>query len=183
MPGKNTLFTPCSTTTLVSDFLSEIKHYINILQEEGSSLLDAYHLFISGKSIWPDRCRRISARVETAGEIVRAFCNLLEDTALLPPPVVPYRYLLLVTLHYMDEQIRTLLPLIATFRSLCKTPSKKRDKLYREIEHRLELLIQDYQEALRHVDELSDQVRFEEKKNSLASLKISKSQPLQRLLL
>ena len=163
---ENTPFTPHPTPMLLSGFLSEVNYYIKILQKEDSALLDVYHLFMSGKSIWPDRCRRISALVEVVGGIVREFCNLLVDRALLPPSVVPYRYLLLVTLQHMDEQIRTLLPLIATFRSLCKVPSKKRDTLYQDIERRLELLIQDYRETLRHVGELTDQVRFEEKKTA-----------------
>lgn len=147
-------------------FLTEVKQSSMTLQEGNSDVLDFYYLFDTSKNISSDQCRRIGKRVEVIGLRVQIFCSLLVDTTQLPLPVLPYRYPLLAILQHMDQQIQQILSLLVSFRSLCKTASKKRDKMYREIKRKLELLVKDFQEMARYVQELSDRVRFEERKTA-----------------
>ena len=141
-------------------FLSEVRYYCRVIQEEEPALSRAYDAFVGGQDVWSDQCRRIVSDIKVLSKVVQRFCKLLMDVSLLPSSVVPYRYLTLTTLQHMDEQIRTLLPLLKTFR----TSSKKRDKLLEQIERKIELLLEDCQESPKHVRVLTDQIRFEEKK-------------------
>jgi hypothetical protein len=88
------------------------------------------------------------------------YCSNKEEQ--LPLSLVPYRHLPLAALRNMAEQIRILLPLITSFRRVYKNPSGQRDRLYEDIERKLESLIRDCQETLRYVYELFDQFRLRE---------------------
>lgn len=142
----------------LSAFLSETLHYRQLIQEAEPGFAKAYYAFAGGKEIWSDQCRRIASDVDMLREPVEAFCNLLMDTSQLPSSVMPYRYLPLATLHHMNEQIKTLRPLIPLFRA----SPRQREKLHRQIERKLELLLQDCQELQRYTWELADQSRFGE---------------------
>ncbi|MBA2288363.1 MAG: hypothetical protein H0W02_23040 [Ktedonobacteraceae bacterium] len=164
MLERDAISTQRSTSPPLSAFLSQARQYWHSLQEEKLALIAAYQAFSRGKNVWPDQCGRTVVQVEAIDETVRVLCGLLADEEQLPLSVVPYRHLPLAALWNMTEQIRILLPLITTFRRVCKNPSRQRDRLHSDIERKLESLIRDCQETLRYVYELFDQVRLREGK-------------------
>ena len=169
MTGKKASAAHHSTPMPLDLFLFKAKRYCQVLQEKDQAVLDAYYVFAHNMDISAERYRRIGTLMQEVGEAVEASCMLLSDTESLPPSVLPYRYLPLVTFQYMSEQIRTILPLISSARRLHKTSSIQKDKLRKEISNKLKPLRQDFQEGLRHVQELADQASLEERRSSRPS--------------
>jgi hypothetical protein len=179
MTGKKTSASHHATPMPLDIFLFKAKRHCQVLQEKDQAVLDAYYVFAYSMDVSAERYRRIGALMQEVGEAVEASCILLSDTESLPPSVLPYRYLPLVTFQYMSEQIRTILPLISNARRLCKTSSRQKERLRREISNKLKPLRQDFHEGLRHVQELADQALLEERRMSRPSL----SQQPQKLLM
>src|SRR5260370_8219097 len=163
MPRKNA---QDSGPMSLSAFNSEAKFCRSILQEKELALLNIYYSFTNSNHIRPDQYKRINTLLGIMLEVVRAFFKLLPHPALLPPSVVPNRYLLLATLHHIDKRIQTLSHLIIDFRELRNISSERARKLHLEIERNLELLAQNCHDALRHFQTLSDQTYFEERKQA-----------------
>jgi hypothetical protein len=161
--GENVSFVKAARPLSLNAFQSMAKQYLYVLEKKRVALFDMYSLFEEGKELWPDQCTRAVTLLSAIGEAIQNFYTLLEEPLLLPEVVIPHRYLLLVALQHVDEQINALIPLLNRLRAQCRRVSKQTAALQQEIQCRFELLVKGYNETIANIRVLPDQARFQER--------------------
>ena len=146
-------------------FFEQAQRYFNKIVEVQDSLSYAYKLFgRRDRNIWPDQCERAAAIIESLSEPTQDLCQLLEKTAELPVAVVPFRDPLTVEIHHINEQISELMPRITEFGIICGTPSALRVKEQRDIQVKIESIVNGCSVILQKIYALLDQSRFQDRK-------------------
>lgn len=124
-------------------YLRELNNALQLLQQ-------TYDLFNSTNELWPDQCSQALSKLYATRESIRHILELLNSTFELPPGISSLSYELLVKLYQLDEQARILISLIASFRSLCQTKSKRLIRMRGEILSKLEVFEQSYSHILQN---------------------------------
>lgn len=112
----------------ISDFYYQVQHYLFTIMDVQEALRIACRLFGSSSDIWQDQCERTIDSVQTIGEPIGQFYQLLLNTTQLPEDIIPFRYPLVISLHCMNEQVQNLIRLLTEFRAICRKASKQRSK-------------------------------------------------------
>ena len=142
----------------LSDFYTQIQHYLFAIIEVQEVLEKAYGLFVGGTDIWQDQCERIIDGVQIVIEPRDKFYHLLLNTNPLPADVSPFRYPLLIPLHRINEQMRHLIPLLIDFCAICRKASKQRTNHRQAIEELLAELTQSCDEVQQRTYVLFDHI-------------------------
>jgi hypothetical protein len=151
----------------LSTFRTKAQHYLTNIIEVQNSLLDSYSLFVGGSDIWRDQCEDIILLIGKASEFVDEFCRLVDINTKPPEAIIPLRYPLVVTLHYMKKQLSDLRHLVIQFCAICRIPSMQTAKQRQTIESRLKELLQSCDDLSQKVYALFDQAdqnRFQKQK-------------------
>lgn len=131
----------------LKDFHTQVQRYLVTIMELQEALRSAYKLFENEPNIWQDQCECTIDNVQTFGEPIGQFYQLLLDTIRLPDDVTPFRYPLVISLHRMNGQVQNLIRLLTEFRTICRKISKQRSKLRQIINDLLTELIQSCDEV------------------------------------
>ncbi len=137
------------------------RQHLQALRQDEHALTHAYELFTNRERVWPDQCKNIAGLVQKVQKPVQELFTLLECQDLRSMSIGSHRYVMLMTLQHIDEQITVLPPLIMKFRSTCQMQPRQASKQKEEIQQRLKTLLLAYVRTVQDVGVLSDILRFQ----------------------
>ncbi|HEU5381654.1 MAG TPA: hypothetical protein VFV38_40055 [Ktedonobacteraceae bacterium] len=126
-----------------------------------SALHYTSELFSGKDEIWPDQCDYASSRLELVKALLLDYCRFLESSG-CHSPFAPHQQTaddLTILLHYTREQLDEVRELVATFRPICRSSSKRAWQKRTEILSKLE-------QCIHHNDDLIYGITTLQKKRS-----------------
>lgn len=129
-----------------------------------SALHYTSELFRGKDEIWPDQCDYASSRLDLVKAVLLDYCRFLESSG-CHSPFAPHQQTaddLTILLHYTREQLDELRELVATFRPICRSSSKRAWQKRTEILNKLE-------QCIHHNDDLVYGITTLQKKRSNSS--------------
>jgi hypothetical protein len=143
--------TTLSSTSIASlspeIFLSQLQAFLHEFEEMQLELQHIYEIFCYQDRLWATQCNEAVATLSTLSEYLQNIRELLFGSVQLPFGLPSPGYDVMVKLYNIEEQVRSLISLITSFRAICQAKSKQVIRLTEEIRNKLEVLIQSDKDA------------------------------------
>jgi nucleosome binding factor SPN SPT16 subunit len=126
------------------------------LSDEFSSLIkNIYYvqsLFMSGESIWPDQCEYATTTIQGVSKQLKMTIQIFKKKDSLPLSVVSTRQGLIVKMAYLDNQVSTLLILVAELRASYESKPIKLSSRQNDVLRKLNDVLANADELIRTTD-------------------------------
>jgi hypothetical protein len=126
----------------IQDFRQMATSHLEQFQLAQREVEVTYRILCTASTLLPSQCDQALDSVQNLQQSIQTFNHLLDSTEQLPNQVIPKRYLILFSLHYIDELSCQLLPLIHSFRRICLNSSRDTNRLQRQILRKFESILE-----------------------------------------
>jgi len=142
------------------NFFKEAREHLTAIGIARNSLEYIYTLFCEQEEVWPSQCERVITYLHALRKPVQAFCDLLDDSADLPPTISTYFFQLVISLNLANEQIQKLISLMAVYRSICRSTSHDAIKQRQTLHLRLGSFVNTSEHVFQKMAHLLDEAHF-----------------------
>ena len=131
------------------------KYLVDIIRAR-EGLQSDLKMFSGEKEIWPDQCDRTMLSIDAMQIPIQQLCDLFDDGSPLPAIITATQLSdeLIITSHYVHEELYKLLERITAFSIICRKPPKQTRNKQEEIARKLELCMQSIDDILQQIHSL-----------------------------
>ncbi len=140
--------------------IEAMKSYLETITATRQGVEEQSYKFNASHALLPVDCKRTIEALDALREPITSLCELFSDRDHLPESLALLRYQILVPLHYTNEQVKEIVPLVSLFRSHCLKSSLQTIQHQQIIADKMEQLSRASEEIEVEGYRLIDQVRF-----------------------
>lgn len=147
-----------------NQFRMLVKRCLETAIEAQIPVQDSYAVFGQTQSIRPAECDQTLDSVHQLSVSIENLCELLAEPTSIPLSFAPFRFSLLISLYHVKDQIRSLVPIVSSFRYHCLEESRHTHREQSKIQRKLESLVRAGKSIEQEGMDLLDRALFQERR-------------------